>query len=96
MGIHDNLCCQVLRLFSLNQRYTIFLSAKKTKTSANSWQRSWKNEIIWRRSQVLISISGLFVSKKLKIEQKSNKTLVYCSKNDYFLNHIIMDVEHPK
>lgn len=43
-----------------------------------------------------MSISGLFVSKKLKIEQKNNKILVCCSKNDYFLNHIIMDVEHPK
>ena len=31
MDIHDNLCCQALRLFSLNQRYNIFMSAKKTK-----------------------------------------------------------------
>lgn len=42
-----------------------------------------EKEIIWKRSKVLMSISGLFVSKKLKIEQKNNKTLVYCSKNDY-------------
>ena len=39
MGIHDNLCCQALRLFSLNQHYIIFMTAKKTKTSANWWQR---------------------------------------------------------
>ena len=31
-----------------------------------------KNEIIWKKSKVLISISGLIVSKKLKIEQKNN------------------------
>jgi len=39
-----------------------------------------ENETFWKRSKVLISISGLFVLKKLKIEQKNNKILVYCSK----------------
>ena len=49
-----------------------------------------KNEAFWKRSKVLISISGLSVLKKLKIEQKNNKTLVCCSKNDYICT-ITMD-----
>ena len=52
-----------------------------------------KNETFWKRSKVLISISGLSVLKKIKIEQKNNKTLVYCSKNDYICT-MTMDLEH--